>query len=114
MTRLPAGFETLEPFVNLWALEGTAARAARRGETSAQERQAFFDAITPCLTDALALLDSKPLGTHDKADRNLMNLCLSLAHVAQAVEMQGNDEDKHTPSRNAMRITRSVADADPE
>jgi hypothetical protein len=113
MSRLPAGFEALEAFVDRWALNGTAKRAAQRGETSANERQAFFGAITPRLSDALALLDAKPLSDHDEADRNLLNLCLSLAHVAQAVEMQGDDEDKHTPSRNAMLITRSVADVDP-
>ena len=64
-------------------------------------------------TQLVAKAEGKPLGQHDTAERNLMKLCLSLAHVAQAVEMQGDDEDKHTPSRNAMRFTRSVADQEP-
>ena len=72
--------------------------------------RAFHNVCTHRGTQLVAEAEGKPLGQHDTAERNLMKLCLSLAHVAQAVEMQGDDEDKHTPSRNAMRFTRSVAD----
>ena len=40
-----------------------------------------------------------------------MQLCLSLAHVAQAVEVQAGAETRHAELREAMRITRAPADA---
>ncbi len=109
MSALPAGFEALQPFVAKWAVEGTAARAALRGDSTAEERQAFYDAASPLLAPALDHLDATPLAEHDDAQKSLMNLTLSLAHVALAVEVQGPDEDKHARSRNAMVITRSPA-----
>jgi hypothetical protein len=39
-----------------------------------------------------------------------MNLTLSFAHVALAIEVQQEDEAKHTPNRDAMAITRATAD----
>ena len=44
MSMLPTGFEALDPFVADWAIEGAAARAARRTRSTPQERQGFFDA----------------------------------------------------------------------
>ncbi|RJF91592.1 hypothetical protein [Sphingomonas cavernae] len=110
MTRLPTGFEVLEPFVENWALEGSANRANRRSTSTEAERSAFFEAGKPLLVPALALLDAKPLAEYDAGEQRLMNLCLSLAHIAQAVEVQGSDEASHTPHREAMRITRAPAD----
>jgi hypothetical protein len=110
MTMLPAGFEALEPFVAGWAIEGAAARAARRTHSSPAERAAFFETISPLLGTALEHLDQTPLPDQHGADRRLMALCLSLAHVAQAVEIQADDEVRHAPHREAMRITRAPAD----
>ncbi|OAN59349.1 MULTISPECIES: hypothetical protein [unclassified Sphingobium] len=107
---LPAGFEALEPFVDGWAVDGAAARAARRTASSRQERQTFFDAASPLVGAALDRLDNTALTEHDAAERRLMLLCLSLAHVAQAVEVQGDDEERHALHREAMRITRAAAD----
>lgn len=110
MSHLPAGFEMLESFVPQWAVEGTAKRSLARANSTPKERQAFYDVMQPIADTALTLLDSKPLTEHDMEERALMNLCLSLAHVAMAVEAQGDDEAKHAPYREEMKITRAVAD----
>jgi hypothetical protein len=110
MSLLPAGFETLEPFVAQWVVDGSANRAGLRGSSTPEERQAFFDATVPLLQPALELLDKKVFADHDAAEQRLMNLTLSFAHVALAIEVQQEDEAKHTPNRDAMAITRATAD----
>ncbi len=111
MTLLPAGFEALEPFVAQWALATAPERDRSRGTASAQDRQAFFDAAFPMLPAALDYLDHTPLADHDDAQTRLMRLCLSLAHVALAVESQTEDEPRHWTYRQTLPITRCPADA---
>ncbi len=110
MTLLPLGFSALEPHAALWAISGTANRAALRGTSTPEERSAFFADGAPLLAAALEYLDTKPLSDHDAAERRLLNLILSLAHVSLAVEVQGPDETKHRQSRETMVITRAPAD----
>lgn len=110
MSKLPLGFEALNPFVGHWALDTSAARAARRGDSTVAEREAFYATIAPLLPAALDLLDAKPFARHDAAEHNLMNLCLMAAHVALAVEALGEDEAGHAVHRAAMPITRTPAD----
>jgi hypothetical protein len=43
-------------------------------------------------------------------DERLMALCLSLAHVALAVEIQGEAEPENAACRHEMRITRTTAE----
>lgn len=107
---LPAGFAALEPFVARWALGTTAERAALRSASTPEERDAFFTAASPLLDTALGHLDARPLGEFSPDDQRLMDLMLSLAHVALAVEIQGPDEAKSAPWRDRMRIHRSTAD----
>jgi hypothetical protein len=110
MSALPAGFAELEPFVTTWAANSAAARDDLRRNQSAEARQAFYDAMTPRLADALALLDARPLAEHDPAETSLMGLALVYAHVAMAVEVQGPDEAKHALARARLPITRATAD----
>ena len=110
--RLPAGFEQLEPFVAQWAVQGTAARAQLRGASTEAERIAFYDAARDILPKALAFLDAKPLKDFDERETALMNLILSLAHVALSIEIQGSEDVPHGKVRAHMRITRSAADRD--
>lgn len=109
-TSLPADFAGLESFVERWALPTTAERAARRSASTPQEREAFFAAAGPLLDPALDLLDGIALGAFSAQEQRLMDLILSLAHVALAVEIQGPDEAKSAPWRDRMRIDRSTAD----
>lgn len=107
---LPAGFEPLEPFVESWAATTCTARDRRRGESTDEERRAFFNAAAPLLEQALAHLDAKPLAQLDPADKRLLNLMLSLSHVQMAVEVHREMEPQHAAARAAMTITRSVTD----
>ena len=108
---LPPGFETLEPFVAQWAVHGTNARAELRGSSRPEQRQAFYDAAKDVVAGALDELDRKPLAELDTAEKRLLDLLLSFAHVALAVEIQGPDEGKHAELRSHMPITFSPADA---
>lgn len=107
---LPADFAVLEPFIELWALPTTAERAARRTASTPEEREAFFAAAGPLLDPALDYLDTAALSFFSAQEQRLMDLMLSLAHVALAVEIQGPDETKSAPWRDRMRIDRSTAD----
>ena len=108
---LPEGFEALEYFVDRWAVDGTANRDKRRGESTENERVAFFEAAKDLVPKALELLDGKPLDQFNERERRLMNMVLSFTHVAMAVEMLGDAEPRHARFREVMRITRSPADA---
>lgn len=103
---LPSGFEDLEPFAELWAVEGAADRAVLRGASNPAAREAFYEAAKGRLVDALDYLDRKGLEAFDEKDRRLLNLMLSLGHVALAVEVQGPDEARHAQLARHMRITR--------
>jgi hypothetical protein len=54
----------------------------------------------------------KPLKDFDEAETALMNLMLSLAHVALSIEVQGSEDARHREVRAHMKITRSPADRD--
>ena len=109
---LPSGFESLEPFADRFAIHGTANRAALRGDTTPEERQAFYDVAKDLVAPALDYLDTRQLGQFTAEEQRLMNLALSFAHIAIAVEVQGPDEEKHAKLRAHMKIVRSPADMD--
>lgn len=107
---LPAGFESLEPFVARWAATTTAERARRRSDSTAEERQSFFDAAAPQLEAAMAYLDSKPLPELEAADKRLLNLMMAFSHVQMAVEVHRETEPRHAAWREVMVITHSTTD----
>ncbi len=111
--RLPEGFEALEPFVDAWAIAGAGNRMQRRLDSEASEREAFFAAGKDLVPAALERLDQKPVGEFDEREDRLMKLVLSLAHVAQAVEIQGDDEPGHARYARHITITRASADDNP-
>lgn len=107
---LPAGFEALEPFVEAWAITGAANRLARRLSSTQEDRVAFFNAAKDLLAPALARLDAKPLNQLDAQEKRLMDLMLCFAHIALAVEIQGDDEPKHARGARHMKITTAPSD----
>jgi hypothetical protein len=109
-TSLPPGFEALSPFVAGWALASADERLRARLSSGEAERLAFFEAAKPLLADGLAYLDATPLDRFDARQTRLMRLLLSFAHVALAVETQGEDEARHAADARFITITRAPAD----
>jgi len=107
---LPAGFEALEPFAADWIQDSANARLRARLASDEASRVAFFEAAKPLLASALEQLDKKPLDQLDDREQRLMQLLLSFAHIALAVEIQGGDEAKHAADARFITITRAPAD----
>lgn len=107
---LPPGFEALTPFVEQWAAPTLSERDNARLDSTPAERKAFYDAAGAIAPQALDYLNARALGGFDAAERRLMNMVLSLAHVALAVELQGDDEHIHARGARGMPITRGHAD----
>jgi len=107
---LPAGFAALEPFVQQWAVAGTAARAQVRDAAGLAGCQALFAAAMPLAGAALDHLDGKGFAGFDAADERLMNLMLGLGHAAQTAEIHGASEPESLAARVHMIIRRSPAD----
>ena len=102
---LPKGFAALAPFVAQWAVPTLAARCVTRDASNADQRQAFYDAASPLAVAALDYLDARPYAALAGAEARLMQLMLSFAQVALAVELQGEDEDRLATFRPYMRFT---------
>lgn len=107
---LPVGFEELEPFVAFWAVGTTAARANCRDTSDEASREAFYHTASVLAPKALEYLDQKSLDELNEGEQRLMQIVLSFAHVAMAVELQREEEDEHAKWRPFMRITRSTGD----
>jgi hypothetical protein len=104
---LPPMFVEWQPFVAHWsAAEGDARLRARLASTE-QERQEFFDTCFPRTQAALDYLDSMPMSSWAEPEHNLMNLLLNLAHVALAVETQGDAETHHARFAKFMTYTKT-------
>ena len=84
---LPNAFAELEPLAQAgWCLNTETERTKKRRTSPACDLQNFYDVMRPHLERALAHLDSLPLNDLPVPDRNLLNLTLSMAEVAFAVE----------------------------
>ncbi|GAA2558431.1 hypothetical protein [Mycolicibacterium diernhoferi] len=108
---LPPGFETLEHFVDGWVFDNADDRLKRRLTSSEDERVAFFNAVKDRLQDGLTYLDKKPFAEFDDDENRLMQLFLSFAHIALAVEVQGDAEPKHAEGARFMTITQAPSEA---
>jgi hypothetical protein len=109
-TSLPPGFGALEPFVSAWAIAGANSRLRARLSSRPADRVAFFDAAKDLLAPALSYLDKKPLAELTDQEQRLLRLLLSMAHVALAVEIQGDDEPAHAEGARHLTITRALSD----
>ena len=107
---LPSGFEALQPFVHQWSVPSTYERDRCRSNSRPEERSAFFHAAKDLIDPALALLDQKALDSLSEQEKRLMDLVLAFAHVAMAVEIHGENEQRHARLRARMNITLSPTD----
>lgn len=108
---LPKGFETLEPFVADWAIDGSHNRLQRRLNSTDSERTEFFNAARDLVAPALELLDKKALAEFDEKENQLMNLVLTMAHISLAVEVQRDQEPMHAKTARHITITKTPADS---
>ena len=99
--RLPAGFETLEPFAECWDLDTQAERWAHHLQCSYAELEQFYDAILPQMEVLVAHLNGFPLHEMPELEHRLKNLGLSFMEVAPSIELFGevDQKDSFDPSR---------------
>jgi hypothetical protein len=83
---LPAGFETLAPYLDAWVLADSAARSHQRQTSTFEELHSFYTAMLPLAAAALDYLREHKLGALPPPAERLLKLMLSLAEVAPAVE----------------------------
>lgn len=82
---LPPEFADLERFSE-WCLASEPERYQKRLNSSMQEMQAFYDAITPRAEEAIAYCDKFPLDDMPDDVLNLMHLLYSMIMVSFPVE----------------------------
>ena len=87
MALLPAEFSELEPFAARWCLATERERWAARMSSSMEELQAFYDAIFPRVTDALAYCDQFPLDAMPGDAADLLRMVYSFVIVSFPVEL---------------------------
>ncbi|MAA76284.1 MAG: hypothetical protein CMN28_16460 [Salinisphaeraceae bacterium] len=103
---LPAGFESLEPFVEYWAGETNDIRWDRRSRASMPDIQAFYDAMLARAEDAIQHLEKFPLGDMPPAEERLFCLTLSLVHASIAVELHEQPRAIDSPFPHGLHVTR--------
>lgn len=86
--RLPEAFRDLERFSG-WSLETERERQYKRLASEMGELQEVYDAVLPRMEEIVAHLNQFPLDTLPEEARHLLNLCLSVVEVSNAVEMFG-------------------------
>lgn len=110
VTTLPDGFQLLEPFVARWSASDLKGRMDQRFHRTAAERLEFYNAAKDLIDPALRYLDQYDLDHLDHSQTNLLNLVLSMTHIALAVERMKDQEEVHAVSRRAIHVSRIDAD----
>ncbi|MCB2050817.1 MAG: hypothetical protein KDE63_05240 [Novosphingobium sp.] len=105
-TTLPAGFESLQPFVRYWAVPGVQERRERREEASMEEITEFYDAMLEKAESAIKLFEGRDLGALEGAELRLMQLLLALAHASMATELHRQPRAPHTPYPHNVRLVK--------
>ncbi|RAV07083.1 hypothetical protein DQP55_22885 [Mycolicibacterium sp. GF69] len=83
--KLPPEFSDLEQFSD-WCLPTEAQRYAKRLDSSMQELQAFYDAVTARAEEAIAYCDKFALDDLPEDVLNLMHLLYSMIQASFPVE----------------------------
>ena len=109
---LPAGFESLEPFVADWVLPDAVARMTKRHNSAIAEIRQFYGAVLPFGEKALAYLRGFQLGSMPPEAERLLKLMLSLAEIAPAVEWYNDPEVYDGFEFNRVRYIHQIPDTD--
>lgn len=86
---LPEQFKDLES-MSQWSLPTERERNAKRLSSSIEELRTFYNAMLPRAEAILSYLDGFTLDKMPDAERRLLYMALSLAEVANAVELFKN------------------------
>ncbi|WP_409019394.1 hypothetical protein [Brevundimonas vesicularis] len=105
MSRLPQGFEDLEPYVDGWARDGFQARFETRFESGMDAIREFYAGMQPRADEALVHLEQYPLGEMPENAQTLFKLLMALAHVAVAVERHNQPGPKSVTWPTTLRVT---------
>jgi hypothetical protein len=87
MGLLPAEFSELEPFAGRWCLATERERWAARLSSSMEELQAFYDAVFPRVTEAMAYCDRFGLDAMQEEAANVLRMVYSFVMVSFPVEL---------------------------
>lgn len=100
MTDLPEQFNDLESLLE-WSLPTELARNAKRRSSSMEQLRHFYETMLPRTEAVLEYLDKFPLEQMPQRERRLLYLALSLAEVANAIELFKNPSviDGFDPNR---------------
>jgi len=98
---LPPEFSDLEPFAAKWCLATEHERFAERMASNMPDMQAFYDAVTARVEDAMAYCDKFPLDDMPEDARNLLHLLYSMVMVSFPVECWGQP---HVPDTGAAYL----------
>jgi hypothetical protein len=93
-TRLPQDFADLEKYVAPWAHASEAQRSSARLSSTMDEIREFYSAMLLRVSDALNYLDQFPLNDMPDREQTLMNLCLGLVEVGNAVDYYNQPQVK--------------------
>jgi hypothetical protein len=85
-TLLPEGFGDLERFARDLALASERERSAQRNRASIEEIRVFYEAMLGRMDAVMAHLNGFALDALPPAEKRLLDLALSLAEVAPAIE----------------------------
>ncbi len=86
--RLPQQFRDLEQWLD-WSLPTEKARSDRRQASDMQDLRAFYDSMLARMDEILPYLERFPMDQLPDDAGQLLNLTLSLAEVAPAIEQFG-------------------------
>jgi hypothetical protein len=83
---LPDGFGDLAAFASVWALPTELERNRQRHRATIEDIQRFYDAMLARMDAIMEHLNRYRLDDLPAAERRLLDLALSLAEVAPAIE----------------------------
>lgn len=89
---LPEQFSDLQSYVAFWAKPSETARNIQRHAADMADIVAFKDAILGRFDDLLAHLNQQDVNALEEPDVLLLQLLLSLAEIAPAIESYGQPE----------------------
>ena len=89
--KLPAQFSDLEQFID-WALPTERERNLKRRTSPYAEIKALYDSVLPRIEAIIGYLNQFPLDQMPEEAGRLLNITLSLAEVAPAVEFYQQPE----------------------